>query len=274
MNPSLAFDKLVDLYDETRAADQQMFDAALDYLRDRFPPHSFPKIVEPGIGTGRIAIPLAGRGYSLTGIDLSGEMLSVLRRRSEHLQERIGVCRGDASLLPFRSRTFDLAIAVHLFYFIGAWRRAVDELLRVLRPSGCLVLMHTGWGKEVPLVNEKYAQLIAARGAPKQLPGVRSTSEVIAYCRELGCRTEEISDRWQWTAQIRLDDVLRYVRARAYSFTTAVPPEIHESAVVELEAGLRSEFGTLASVISVPNQIKFAFVHLPTILKVVSVPFA
>ena len=78
---SLSFDGLVDLYDRTRTFDQACFDAALDYVADHYPPHSFASVFEPGIGTGRIAVPLGMRGYAVTGVDVSEEMLGVLARR-------------------------------------------------------------------------------------------------------------------------------------------------------------------------------------------------
>ena len=39
------------------------------------------RALELGIGTGRIALPLAGRGVSVAGIDLSEAMIARLRER-------------------------------------------------------------------------------------------------------------------------------------------------------------------------------------------------
>jgi methylase of polypeptide subunit release factors len=68
---SLNFDSMADLYDETRAFDEGCLQSALDFLVERFPPQMFNNVLEPGIGTGRIAIPLAERGYSIIGVDVS-----------------------------------------------------------------------------------------------------------------------------------------------------------------------------------------------------------
>ncbi|MFD2612680.1 class I SAM-dependent DNA methyltransferase [Paenibacillus gansuensis] len=40
-------------------------------------------LVDLGCGTGSVTLPLAEKGYSITGIDLSEEMLSVARRRQD-----------------------------------------------------------------------------------------------------------------------------------------------------------------------------------------------
>jgi 2-polyprenyl-3-methyl-5-hydroxy-6-metoxy-1,4-benzoquinol methylase len=59
------------LYEETRNFDNSSFNSALDYLVEKYPLKVFHKLFEPGIGTGRIAIPLAERGYQVIGIDIS-----------------------------------------------------------------------------------------------------------------------------------------------------------------------------------------------------------
>jgi ubiquinone/menaquinone biosynthesis C-methylase UbiE len=261
--PSLSFDPMAHAYDATRTYDEASFAAALAHLLERFPPHAFPRVLEPGIGTGRIALPLAQQGYEVWGIDISVQMLAILRQRLTQpgYPVRMTLHRADACHLPFRAEAFDLGLAVHLFYFISAWRQAVQELLRVVRADGSLVLMHTGMGKEIPWINERYKALCAAQGFPIPPMGVQSTNEVIAYCRALGCAVESIRDRWPWTSQIPLGEALTDVRAQAYSFTTMVPPHIHAEAVRQLEGEVRARYGSVTRTVEVPNQISFVFVR-------------
>ena len=40
-------------------------------------------MLEIGVGTGRIALPLAARGCHITGVDIASEMLAELRRKGE-----------------------------------------------------------------------------------------------------------------------------------------------------------------------------------------------
>ncbi|MBN1812864.1 MAG: class I SAM-dependent methyltransferase [Anaerolineae bacterium] len=248
---SLSFDSMVALYDETRTFDQGCFDAALDFLVERLPPRHFHSVFEPGIGTGRIAIPLAERGYRVTGVDISREMLALLRGQPA----RMAAQQADTTRLPFVDAAFDAAIVVHLFYFIRGWKQAVGEILRVIRSDGAVVLMHTGTGAEVPFLNERYKALCADRGCPIEPMGVRSTREVIGYLASLGYQAEEIRDRWRWTACIRLDAALCYLQARAYSFTTVAPDDVHTNAVERLEAELRDRFGSLDVEVEIPNQV-------------------
>ena len=112
------------LYDETRRFDKRSFDSALDYLVKRLPPLVFANVFEPGIGTGRLAIPLAERGYHVTGVDISPGMLAGLQGRLVRVQRYllIGFQLADVLYLPYADDVFDMVIVTHLFYFIRRCR--------------------------------------------------------------------------------------------------------------------------------------------------------
>jgi len=256
---------MVQLYDETRVFDVDCFDSALDFMVERFPPSRFSKLLEPGIGTGRIAIALAERGYQVTGVDISEEMLEYLNKKLLQMKRSLPISFhvGDATKLPLPDAIFDVAIAVHLFYFIQQWKQAVNEILRVLKQERSLVLMHTGTGVEVPSLNARYRELCADQGYSIKDVGVKSTNEVINYLTGLGCNIEWIRDRWQWTQRIQLDRALHYMKSRAYSFTTFTPNKVHSIAIEKLESELQQQFGSLTSKVEVPNQIYLVFASRP-----------
>ena len=95
-------------YDESSA---EMFDAAVvepvvDFLAGQ---PGEGAALELGIGTGRIAVPLAARGVRVHGIDLSGAM--VARLRAKPGTEEIGVTIGDFATTTVDG-TFSLAYLV------------------------------------------------------------------------------------------------------------------------------------------------------------------
>ncbi len=116
----ISFDEMAVQYDETRNFDEGSLNSALDYFVSRFPPTSSPYVFEPGIGTGRIALPFARRGYKVTGVDVSEKMLEVLDRKMKETVPLLPIsfCRADVRELPFTKESFDVAVIVHLFYFI------------------------------------------------------------------------------------------------------------------------------------------------------------
>lgn len=251
---SLSFDPLVQLYDDTRTVDAACLQHAMELIVARFPPAKYPRVLEPGIGTGRIAVPFVENGYRVVGIDISEKMLGGLRQRiAGDDASDIVCCQADAITMPFQSEAFDLAVAVHLFYFIPQWQLAVDELLRVVK--GPVILMHTGYGREVPWLNEQYKAACAQYGYHAEHIGARSTSDVVQYAQTNCCQVEEIRDRWKWTEHIQLSQALSHLNSRAYSFTTVAPDEIHEEIMRGLTAGVHETFGGDQAVVEVENKI-------------------
>ena len=97
--------------------------------------------LEFGIGTGRIALPLAIRGIEVHGIDISQPMLAKLAEKTG--SERIQVTQGDFANTTCR-RTFSL---VYLIFNTIMNLTTQDEQIRCfqnaalhLNPGGCFVI--------------------------------------------------------------------------------------------------------------------------------------
>ena len=92
------------------------------------------RILDAGCGPGGNGAWLAEHG-DVVGVDLSPDALAFVRDR------RPGTRPVRASLedLPIASGSIDVAVAVTVLYCVPDDRRAVHELVRVLRPGGVLV---------------------------------------------------------------------------------------------------------------------------------------
>ncbi len=98
------------------------------------------RTVDIGCGTGIYTLELARRGVKVIGVDSSIEIIAVAQAklRQAGLPGRF-VC-ASAEALPFREERFDLAVAVTSLCFVRSPDRALEEMHRVLRPSGRLVI--------------------------------------------------------------------------------------------------------------------------------------
>src|SRR5690349_2720921 len=68
------------------------YEKECDYLERIFETYSTAKplnILDAGCGTGGHAIPLSKRGYTVTGIDVSGSMLDIARKRARKVGAKI-----------------------------------------------------------------------------------------------------------------------------------------------------------------------------------------
>ncbi len=253
------------LYEETRVVNENALSSALDFLAARFPSERYANVFYPGIGTGRIAIPLARRGYRITGVDISEEMLSILKMKMAKAEQTlpISVAKADILRMPPYPDAFDMAFAVHFFYFIPDWQRAATEIVRAIKRDAPLVLMHTGTGMEIPFLNERYKELCREQGCHIEELGVRSTTQVIGYLGTLGYKPDCVRDRWRWIERIPLSEAFYYIRNRAYSFTTFASETVHSRVIEKLESELLQKFGSPAPEIEVPNQVYLVILSRP-----------
>lgn len=97
------------------------------------------RVLEVAIGTG-LNLPHYPAGVALTGIELSPAMLALACRRSAELDREIDLRVGDAEALEFDDATFDTVVCTFSLCAIPDHRRAVAEMVRVLRPGGRLLL--------------------------------------------------------------------------------------------------------------------------------------
>jgi ubiquinone/menaquinone biosynthesis C-methylase UbiE len=96
--------------------------------------------VDIGCGTGIYTVELAQRGARVIGIDPSMEMITIAQEKLRQAGLTGHFVCGSAGALPFRSQKFDLALAVTSLCFVHSPDRAIEEMRRVLRPGGRLVL--------------------------------------------------------------------------------------------------------------------------------------
>jgi SAM-dependent methyltransferase len=104
------------------------------------------RVLDYGCGTGDWGLMLAGEGAKVTLLDLSPVAIELALRRAsvsgvaDHVK---GVARDASDLSCFRDEEFDLIYASAAVHHTLKYPNALDELLRVLRPGGRLVLAET-----------------------------------------------------------------------------------------------------------------------------------
>jgi len=80
-----------------------------DFIEKEINHNKSLKIIDIGCGTGRHAIELSKRGYSVAGIDLSESLLEKAREKAKQSGLQIDFLKHDARSLPF-DKQFDVAI--------------------------------------------------------------------------------------------------------------------------------------------------------------------
>jgi ubiquinone/menaquinone biosynthesis C-methylase UbiE len=125
---SWSFDRVADIYDKTRSLPPPVMKKLVSTLSAQL--KGCEKILEVGVGTGRIAAPLQKAGFNVVGIDISRKMLS--KAREKQVQS---LFLADACSTPFMDKAFDVAISVHVLHLICDWKKTLKEVCRVTREA-------------------------------------------------------------------------------------------------------------------------------------------
>jgi ubiquinone/menaquinone biosynthesis C-methylase UbiE len=97
-------------------------------------------VLEVAVGTG-LNLDAYPQSVRLTGIDLSEQMLAIATTRAAELGRDVELRQGDAHALPFADATFDTVVCTFGLCAIPDIDAALDEMTRVLRPGGKLILV-------------------------------------------------------------------------------------------------------------------------------------
>ena len=93
-------------------------------------------ILDLGCGTGEGTARIYGEGMTVVATDLSTEMVRNAIRRFPFLRG----CVADAAALPFEAERFDIVQSLGVLEYIGPYEQALQEMRRVIKPSGTLVI--------------------------------------------------------------------------------------------------------------------------------------
>ena len=98
-------------------------------------------MLEVGIGTG-LALDFYGEHVSVTGIDLSAEMLreAAAKAKTRGLKNLAGLHQMDARRISFPDASFDHVAAMHVMSVVPEPERVLDEMARLCRPGGSVLI--------------------------------------------------------------------------------------------------------------------------------------
>jgi ubiquinone/menaquinone biosynthesis C-methylase UbiE len=215
---SISFERAGAYYDRTRSIGADAMAATIELLTGELSGRA--PCLEIGVGTGRMALPLAGAGASMVGVDLAHSMVRELVRKAGG-RKPFPLAFADATRLPFRDAAFGAGLAAHVLHLVPAWRSALEELVRVIGPGGVLLVNAGGWGESWR--GDVARAFAEAAGRPEPWVGVRSIEDVDAVMSELGARSRvlpHIVDVRSATVASVIDDL----EAGVYSFTWTLEP--------------------------------------------------
>lgn len=153
------YDKMAENYDELVKRYDEWLGINMMKERERFtlliPIESPARIIDVSIGTAANYVALQnvfkneiGR-FNLNGLDLSLGMLRVAKRKAKQYDFELNLIYGSVYNIPFQSGYFDIVLhsgGINTFSDIS---KALEEMLRVVKPWGFVVVTDEGLSPEM-----------------------------------------------------------------------------------------------------------------------------
>ena len=228
---SQSFDRAAGYYDDTRTTDPTTLARILELLRTRVA--GLGRVLEIGVGTGQLAIPLAAPGVPVVGVDLSAAMMARLRAKPGGAAVRL--VRGDATRLPFADGSFGGAYARWVLHLIPDWAVAIAELHRVVIREGAVAIEPGG---ETGVFGEIYMRFVEVLGDRARSPGMDPIDRDAELDRAMASVGRALVDVVEVTYErrIRLAEHLDRIPAKEFSWTWRVPDEDLRAALPQVRA--------------------------------------
>ncbi|MFN0095981.1 MAG: class I SAM-dependent methyltransferase [Dehalococcoidia bacterium] len=260
--PLRSFDRVAHLYDATRGFPPEAEAAIAAGLRALLPSGA-PHLLEVGIGSGRVAAPLAATGVRITGIDISAKMLALLRAKAP----QVDALFAESAHLPFRNASFDAALFVHILHLVPDPVATVRDTLRCVRPGGVLFACETKVQPNTITPAREHIRAVAAEVTGSALPprsqhDGRHTGAFQDVLAEHGVTIEDVTlARWlsHDSGQLQLDETLGKVHSHTWGIPDELLPVIVERARPEVERIC----GSLDRVYQVESRFRALIARLP-----------
>lgn len=241
MSKSISFDRAATFYDETRVTDDDSLRTILDLLEREVCGRG--PVLEIGVGTGQLALPLASRGAPVIGLDLSAEMMAMLRGKTGDAV-RLPLVQADATRLPLGDGSLGGAYARWVLHLIPDWMEALRELDRTVARGGKVAIEPGGFSGLFREIYLRFLQILGDAVVPVGLGNIDRDRELDQGFSAVGWDVQRevpvVYDR-----AVTLREVFDEIPTKRWSWTWRVPDDDLAGATAEIRAWARGRFGDL-----------------------------
>lgn len=244
MSESISFERAADFYDATRALPDEVAKKLTEALLAELSNVGADRVLEVGVGTGRISRPLMKRGVRVYGVDIAPTMLRALRDQlgAEHLSPDLML--GDATRLPLADDSVPAVLMVHILHLVSSMPGAVAEVARVVRPGGILLHDTTRNPDDGPwqASADIWADVLAPHGYVRRH---RPTPEEMQSAIKAHGATLRIHHYATYQEHHTAQQHLELVRNRIHSWSWEFPDDLFDEVYAEFEPKYKTYYGDM-----------------------------
>jgi ubiquinone/menaquinone biosynthesis C-methylase UbiE len=191
----------IKLHYDTFAEEYDTVDQGVGHLLSQLDARPDSSLLDIGCATGNLTLrlPEVCSPRQVVGVDLSNNALKIARTHAQEMGlDSFEFLGASARRLPFGDETFDVVVSNIVFHLIPDQKRALGEVVRVLRSSGSAVLQFLGGGEVVPemteVMHEVWSKVLPGTNPP-QLFYKLNVEEAAECLSDLGVDDFEITWR-------------------------------------------------------------------------------
>ncbi len=240
MGKSIRFDRAAEFYDRSRTISEESMARNVALVSGELAERG--RVLEIGVGTGLIALPLLEAGLDLVGLDISPPMLGKLVEKAGG-RPPFPLVLADATRMPFPDDRFGAAYLRWVLHLVPNWRDLLAEMVRVVRPGSVLLMNLGAYGGDRAAIQERFGELAGISVDPV---GLRwgDFDELDLAMTALGTVPRDLPALAD-ADDAPLSDFLDGIEENRYSWTWKVDDAIRLRALEELRAWSKDRFGPL-----------------------------
>jgi 2-polyprenyl-3-methyl-5-hydroxy-6-metoxy-1,4-benzoquinol methylase len=150
-------------------------------------------ILEVGTGKGYFTMALARAGFNFFSFDISvtEQKYALLNLMYHGWEQQVSFGVADVECLPCEDGFFDVIFAVNMVHHLSSVRKFCDELIRILKPAGKMIL--SDFNTQGFAIVDK---IHALEGRQHEM-SAGTLAETKAILKEYGMKVEEHHDTYQ-----------------------------------------------------------------------------
>lgn len=248
------YDWIADIYDNTRALPPKISEQVTEYILRLVEATPKTKFLEPGIGTGLVALPIIQKGYSYTGVDVSKEMMDQLRLKLQNVPHNLTLIQANTSSLSMLgNNSFDVVLTRHILQLIPDWRSCLSEICRVLKPNGVYLYCESGWTAHQQKFEQQWQAILEQYKPPQKFQKVvgnrAGKQEVMQVIKEQGATIETVTAA-KWRVEQTVGKLLDTYQTRPHTSCWLIPDDTFPIAMQEFRKWCKAYYGSEDVVLS------------------------
>lgn len=160
---------------------------------------AYGKVLEVGVGTGK-NIKYYPDGLDMTSIDFSENMMAKAKDKAVALNKDVQIIKMDVQNLDFPNESFDFVFTTYVFCSVPDPVKGLEEIKRVLKPGGKLVMLEHVRSKKRLLgwIMDRLNPLVV------RMIGANINRNTVRNVKKAGFKNIEVENR--------VGDIIKFIR--------------------------------------------------------------